>query len=161
MGLWSAHQLGRGEGGSAEPQGPQVGAVAGWAAEDERPVVSRGQGPTGTDDACRRAVSHSTETPAHRHIRSQFRTRQMPPERCGLRPRPLMCFQGVQGAPRNCQKELPTALCSHRAWAFPSWTGWHSTHLRAWLLSQLFQNSFLLLKYQELQFNCTDPAAHP
>lgn len=111
--------------------------------------------------ACRRAASHSAETPAHRHIRSQFRTRQMPPERCGLRPRPLMCFQGVQGVPRYCQKELPAALCSHRAWAFLSWTGRHSTHLRAWLLSQLFQNAFLLLKYQELQFNGRDPAPRP
>lgn len=44
-----AHPLGRWEGGPTEAQGPQVGAAAGWAAEEERPVVSRGQGPTGTD----------------------------------------------------------------------------------------------------------------
>lgn len=32
-----------------------------------------------------------------------------------------------------------------------------SLHLpHAWLIFQFFQNSFLLLKYQELQFSCTD-----
>lgn len=76
--------------------------------------------------------------PAHMHIVVPVQNQaeiSLEGNRCGLCPEPLRCSEGVRGVPSYHQKELPTLLSSHRAWAFLCWTRWHSTHLRAWLLS--------------------------
>lgn len=130
----------------------------GCTAEGERPVVSQTDSHTGTGRCSQKGSVLQQRDPAH-SIKDQVKA-SLEGRRCSLCPKSLMCFEGVQGAPSYCGKELPTLPSNHSAWAFLYWTRLHSTPLRAWLLSQWFQSSFPLLKYQKLQFNSTDPTPH-